>query len=127
MSLNRVSFYGKNYATACPFLIKIMRQGITIDKKIMRQGITWKDAFKSPLEAMDFGKMFMRQGIHLGHFLCDRIQGVERFATHPHHFPSQAPPPRDLFGLLGNIRDMPQISKINLLIYLSKVNLGVKS
>ena len=27
------------------FLIKIMRQGITIDKKIMRQGITWKDTF----------------------------------------------------------------------------------
>ena len=31
--LNRVSFFGKNYATVCPFLIKIMRQGITIDKK----------------------------------------------------------------------------------------------
>ena len=43
--LNRVSFYGKNYATGCPFLIKIMRQGITIDKKIMRQGITWKHTF----------------------------------------------------------------------------------
>ena len=41
--LNRVSFCGKNYATGCPFLIKIMRQGITIDKKIMRQGITWKE------------------------------------------------------------------------------------
>ena len=46
----------QNYATECPFLIKLMRQGITIDKKIMRQGITidkkimrqgimWKDAF----------------------------------------------------------------------------------
>ena len=34
-----MSFYGKNYATGCPFLIKVMRQGITIDKKIMRQGI----------------------------------------------------------------------------------------
>ena len=56
MSLNRVSFYGKNYATGFFFLIKIMRpgitvdkkimrQGITIDKKIMRQGIMWKDAF----------------------------------------------------------------------------------
>ena len=43
--LNTVSFYGKNYVTGCPFLIKIMRQGIKIDKKIMRQGIMWKDAF----------------------------------------------------------------------------------
>ena len=43
--LNRVSFYGKNYATGCPFLIKIMRQGITIDKNIMQQGIMWKDTF----------------------------------------------------------------------------------
>ena len=41
--LNRVSFCGKNYATGCPFLTKIMRQGITIDKNIMRQGIMWKD------------------------------------------------------------------------------------
>ena len=39
MPLKGVSFCGKNYATGCPFLIKIMRQGITIDKKIMRQGI----------------------------------------------------------------------------------------
>ena len=29
--LNRVSFCGKNHATGCPFLIRIMRQGITID------------------------------------------------------------------------------------------------
>ena len=43
--LNRVSFYGKNYATGFPFLIKIMQQGITIDKKIMRQGIMWKEIF----------------------------------------------------------------------------------
>ena len=57
--LNRVSFYGKNYATGCPFLIKIMRQGITIDKKTMRQGIMWKDAFYISLETMDFGKILM--------------------------------------------------------------------
>ena len=38
---------------------------------------------------MDFGKIFMRQGILLGHFLCDRVQGVERFAAHSRHFPSQ--------------------------------------
>ena len=43
---------------------------------------------------MDFGKIFMRQGILLGHFLCDRVQGVESFATHPRHFPSQVPSPR---------------------------------
>ena len=83
MPLNRVSFYGKNYATGCPFLIKIKRQGITIDKKVMRQGIMWKDTFNISHETLDFGKVFMRQGIPLGNFLCDRVQGVERFATHP--------------------------------------------
>ena len=44
------------------------------------------------LETMDFGKILMRQGVLLGHFLCDRVQGVERFAAHPRHFPSQVPP-----------------------------------
>ena len=43
--INRVSFYGKNYATGYPFLIRIMRQRITIDKKVMRQGIMSKGAF----------------------------------------------------------------------------------
>ena len=38
-------------------------------------------------------KILMRQGILLGNFLCDRVQGVQRFATHPRHFPSQVPPP----------------------------------
>ena len=71
-----------------------MRQGITIDKKIMQQGIMWKHTFWSYHETMDFGKIFIRQGILLGKFLCDRVQGVERFATHPRHFPSQVPPPR---------------------------------
>ena len=75
MPLNRVSFYGKNYVIGCPFLIKIMRQGITIDKKIMRQGITWKEAFKSSLETMYFGKIFMRQGILLGHFFMRQGTG----------------------------------------------------
>ena len=88
-----MSFYGKNYATGCLFLIKIMRQGITIDKKIMQQGIMWKGIFYISLETMDFGKNSMRQGILLGHFLCDRVQGVESFATHPCHFPSQVPLP----------------------------------
>ena len=41
---------------------------------------------------MDFNKICMRQGILLGNFLCDRVQGVERFAAHPRHFPSQVPP-----------------------------------
>ena len=39
MPVNRVSFYGNNYATGCPFLIKIMQQGSIVDKKIMRQGV----------------------------------------------------------------------------------------
>ena len=71
---------------------KIMRQGITIDKKIMRQGIMCKDAFWNSLGTMDFGKFFVRQGILLDQFLCDRVQGVERFAAHLRHFPSQVPP-----------------------------------
>ena len=37
----------------------------------------------------------MRQVILLGHFLCDRVQGEERFAAHPRHFPSQVPPGGD--------------------------------
>ena len=41
---------------------------------------------------IDLGKIFMRQGMLLGNFLCDRVQGVERFATQPRHFPSQVPP-----------------------------------
>ena len=56
---------------------------------------------------MDFGKIFMRRGILLGHFLCDRVQGVERFATHPRHFPSQVPPLRDrqsaCFEFIGSL------------------------
>ena len=78
MPLYRVSFYGKNYATGCSFLIRIMRQGITIDKKVMRQGAFW-----SSLETMDFVKIFMRQGYFWAIFLCDRAQGIERFAKPP--------------------------------------------
>ena len=36
----------------------------------------------------------MRQGILLGHFLCDRVQGVERFAAHPVISLVKYPPPR---------------------------------
>ena len=42
-----------------------------------------KGNFLSSLETMDFGNIFVRQVILLGHFLCDRVKGVERFATHP--------------------------------------------
>ena len=69
-----------------------MRQGITIDKKIMRQGITRKEIFRVLLKQYTFDKIFMRQGILLGNFLCDRVQGVKRFSAHPRHFPSQVPP-----------------------------------
>ena len=53
----------KNYPTGYPFLTKIMRHGITIDKKIMRQGIMWKEIFQNTLATVArvyFGKIFMR-------------------------------------------------------------------
>ena len=34
----------------------------------------------------------MRQVTPFGYILCDRVQCVERFATHPRHFASQVPP-----------------------------------
>ena len=33
MPLNRVSFYGENYASDCPFLTNFMRRGIRIDPR----------------------------------------------------------------------------------------------
>ena len=36
-----------------------------------------------------FGKFFVRQDIHFGYFLCDRVKGAERFSTHPRQIPSQ--------------------------------------
>ena len=57
-----VSFHGKNYAIRCPLLIKITRQGITIDKKIMRQGIMWKGIFRVLLNQWLSVKL-----------LCDRV------------------------------------------------------
>ena len=62
MPLNRVSFYGKNYATGCPFLIKIMRQGIRIDKKIMNRVSCGRMPFR----------VLLKQWI-LAKFLCDRV------------------------------------------------------
>ena len=52
--------------------------------------------FRVIMKQWILAKFFMRQGILLGNFLCDRVQGVERFATHPRHFPCQVPPPRDI-------------------------------
>ena len=45
---------------------------------------------------MDFGKIFMRHGILLGHFLNDRVPGLARFAARLRHFHSQVPPPPGL-------------------------------
>ena len=42
--------------------------GITIDKKIMRQGMMRNNAFQSSLETMDFGKIYIGQGILLAIF-----------------------------------------------------------
>ena len=55
---------------------------------------------------MDFGKILM-QCVLLDHFLCDRVQGVERFATHAVTSPSQVPPPP------GHHKEMSEISALN--------------
>ena len=44
------------------------------------------------MDSVYFLKKFLRQGTLLGYFLCDRVQDVERFATHPRHFPNQVAP-----------------------------------
>ena len=65
MPLNRVSFYGKNCATGCPFVTKIIRQGIKIDKNIMRQGIMLKE----------ISTVLLKQRIMylFDKILCDRV------------------------------------------------------
>ena len=55
----------------------------------MRQGITSKNSVSILFPRRE---IFVRQGIPLAHFLCNRVQGVELFSTHPCHFPSQVPP-----------------------------------
>ena len=40
----------------------------------------------------------------MGKFLCDRVQGIERFSAHPHHWPSQVLP--QLFKELSNLQGM---------------------
>ena len=70
--LNRVSCYGKNYAIGHSFLIKIMRQGTTVVKKIIRQGILWKDIFRVFWQQgiiYTFSKIFKGQGIPLVFFM----------------------------------------------------------
>ena len=57
----------------------------------------------------------MKQWI-LAKFLCDRVQGVERFATHPRHFPSQVPP----LGL--GITQFPKIRLKSLLVLRTREN-----
>ena len=95
MPLNRVSFYGKHYATGFPFLIELCDRGyLQIIRKLCDRVIMWKGIFGSSLEGMDFGTIFTRQGILLGDILCDRVQDVERFATNPRHFPGQVSPGR---------------------------------
>ena len=102
---NRVSFYGKNFAKWCPFLIEFdrMRQSITVDKKkkLIRKlcdrvshGRTFFRVVLKQWIMYTFGKIFKRQGILLGYFLCDMVQGLERFTTLSRYFSSQVAPSR---------------------------------
>ena len=93
---NRVSFHGKNYVTGCPFLIQIMQHAKIMVLRLIRKlydrlWIMWKDIFQNSLE-MD--NVYFWQNFNVafwGYFACNRVQGVERFATYPPHFPSQVP------------------------------------
>ena len=60
----------------------------------MLQGITSENSVSTLFLRRE---IFMRQGIPLAHFLSDRMQGVEKFSTHPRHFPSQVLPPPGVF------------------------------
>ena len=127
--LNRVSFYGKNYATGCPFLIRIMRQGITIDKKIMRQGTFLKDIFGSSLETMDLGKFFMRQVILWAIFYATWYR-VWRAFPHSSVTALVKYPPgffkRELFlDSPGTLYFIPGIQKCMDLVGPNDVNLGL--
>ena len=51
-----------------------------------------------------FWPNIMQQGMLFeAYFLCKRVQGVERFATHPFHFPSQVTPPQG-FKYFSDVR-----------------------
>ena len=96
--LNRVSFSGKNYATKCLFLTKVMGQGIILwfirklsnrDRESCR-----KEFFRALLEQLivrTCGKTLMWHCLLLKHFSCDRVLDVEQFSIHPCHFRSQLP------------------------------------
>ena len=64
------------------FSNKILRQGNMISKNIMQQIIIGKETYFYYIVFITFtlflrGKIFMRQGIHLTHCLCDRLLGME--------------------------------------------------
>ena len=66
-----------------------------MDKKLCDKVNIEKKLFRGVLERIitcTFGKIVMRRGILLGHFLCGRVRVVERFSAHPRHFPSQVSP-----------------------------------
>ena len=80
--LNRVSFYGTNHVTLCPFLTGITRQGIMIDKKIMRQEAMYNGRFFNSVGAIDHTTVYTSWAFVMRH----RLQGVERFSKLLHHF-----------------------------------------
>ena len=49
----------------------------------------------------------------MGHFLCGRVQGVERFAAQPRHFSSQVPPPPRVLSLLVGFTTAPDKARTN--------------
>ena len=73
-----------------------MPQGIIIGKKRCDRVSRRKENYATGFRKQKFCFYsvsetcnFYATGIHSGHFLCHRAQGVERFSTLPHHFPSQ--------------------------------------
>ena len=94
MPLNRVSFYGKNYATGCPFLIKLSDRLLQLIRKLCDRVSRGRMPFRVLLKQWILAKFYVTGYILLGHTLYDRVQGVERFAAHPRHFTSQVPPPQ---------------------------------
>ena len=78
VAAQQVVILRKHYASGCPFLTKVMRQGIAVDKKIMPQ--MWKEILQSSLGTVNHvyfwydryvtgytsWALFMRQGIGCG-------------------------------------------------------------
>ena len=83
MPLNRVSFYGKSYATEFPFLLKIIQQGL-IRKLYDRVscGRTFCRFLLKQRVLYTFGNILMRQGILLGHFCAT---GYRAWRDLPHN------------------------------------------